>query len=382
MQAAAATTDEDSGESSPASLASALRRKLSDAEEHQKSVAAQLHSREAQLTLARQQLSQMEGERERYVGIVSDASAKLTAAAGTPGDSTARSVARRAEATELASVAAEKKLDELLDACVRAAEEWKAAELLTAESTANPLGEVFYPVTPAAAAAAAGPTKLGNNSNAKTRQTEADGSDDENTLPLGGAAPEKVKEKGGGGRASLGSIDAASKQRRLARQAAAKEVVRTASNAKEAGGALRTKRIELVSLTSSLREMLTALELERTARIRLQELLARDWTLQAAALKRCFHEQDVVLEVALHKLEVHGGAELAEALAYQMGQLRKKMAATLEEEAVAELRSNATQEYLGLGEKKGVGGGKRASKAHALMRRIRRSRRMVVMVVA
>ena len=111
--------------------------------------------------------------------------------------------------------------------------------------------------------------------------------------------------------------------------------------------------------------MLTALELERTARIRLQELLARDWTLQAAALKRCFHEQDVVLEVALHKLEVHGGAELAEALAYQMGQLRKKMAATLEEEAVAELRSNATQEYLGLGEKKGVGGGKRASKAHA-----------------
>ena len=43
MQAAAASaTDEDSGESSPASLASALRRKLSDAEEHQKSVAAQL----------------------------------------------------------------------------------------------------------------------------------------------------------------------------------------------------------------------------------------------------------------------------------------------------------------------------------------------------
>ena len=130
------------------------------------------------------------------MGIVSDASAKLTAAAGTPGDSTARSVARRAEATELASVAAEKKLDELLDACVRAAEEWKAAELLTAESTANPLGEVFYPVTPAAAAAA-GPTKV-SNSNAKTRQTEAEGSDDENTLPLGGAAPEKVKEKGGG----------------------------------------------------------------------------------------------------------------------------------------------------------------------------------------
>ena len=55
--------------------------------------------------------------------------------------------------------------------------------------------------------------------------------------------------------------------------------------------------------------MLTALELERTARIRLQELLARDWTLQAAALKRCFYEQDVVLEVALHKLEVHAGCE-------------------------------------------------------------------------
>ena len=44
--------------------------------------------------------------------------------------------------------------------------------------------------------------------------------------------------------------------------------------------------------------MLTALELERAARIRLQELLAKDWTAQANSLKTCFHEQDVVLEGA------------------------------------------------------------------------------------
>ena len=40
-------------------------------------------------------LSCVEGERERYVGIVSEASAKLSAAAGTPGDHTSRSVGRR-----------------------------------------------------------------------------------------------------------------------------------------------------------------------------------------------------------------------------------------------------------------------------------------------
>ena len=96
---------------------------------------------------------------------------------------------------------------------------------------------------------------------------------------------------------------------------------------------LRARREEQRSISNTLREMLSALELERTARIRLQELLARDWTAQASSLKRCFHEQDVVLEVALHKLEVHGGAELANALSFQMQALRARMAELLEEEA-------------------------------------------------
>ena len=42
---------------------------------------------------------------------------------------------------------------------------------------------------------------------------------------------------------------------------------------------------------------------------RLQELLAKDWQVQTSRLKRCLREQDVLLEVALHKLDVHGGLE-------------------------------------------------------------------------
>ena len=150
-------------------------------------------------------------------------------------------------------------------------------------------------------------------------------------------------ETGGGGK----ERDTAwqSKQRRLARQAAAEEARRLAEAAEREARALTRRRVELASLNGTLREMITAvrsifplpihtcwsqptardpstsaraggdclrsvlasaahpqcrwiesrlssqLELERAARMRLQEVFARDWTMQSAALKRVFHEQ-------------------------------------------------------------------------------------------
>jgi hypothetical protein len=75
-------------------------------------------------------------------------------------------------------------------------------------------------------------------------------------------------------------------------------------------------------MLATLRDMLRSMELERAARIQLHETLARDFTLQKAALRRCVREQDIVCEVALHKLELLGGAELAAALTAHLHSLR------------------------------------------------------------
>ena len=117
-----------SGASPVPSAAERLRRQLEEAEAHQRSVAAQLHSRESQLALVRQELLNAEGERGRYADIISDASAKLAQAAGTPGDRTSRSVARRSEEADRLCEEEEKGLDEILSLCTRAATEWHAAE--------------------------------------------------------------------------------------------------------------------------------------------------------------------------------------------------------------------------------------------------------------
>ena len=54
-----------------------MRKRLGDAEEHQRSVAAQLHSREAQLTLVRQELLAADAERERWPPAPTTASPRL-----------------------------------------------------------------------------------------------------------------------------------------------------------------------------------------------------------------------------------------------------------------------------------------------------------------
>ena len=66
--------------------------------------------------------------RGRYVGIVSEAAARLSAAAGAPGEHTARGVGRKSKAAEAAAKKEEAKLDDLLNKCLRAATEWKTAE--------------------------------------------------------------------------------------------------------------------------------------------------------------------------------------------------------------------------------------------------------------
>ena len=335
--------------------AESLRRKLREAEEHQKSVAASLHSREAQLALVRQELQAVAGEKERYADIVSDASAKLAAAAGTPGDRTARSVGRRSMEAETAAQQEEAKLEELLAQCQRAAMEWHAAE--SAHDAAAP------------AASFDGFTIGGNEENQSRGaqlQQHGNGGSSHQHGGSGAAGAGSAAASAAGHGAHEPSRKTSSKQRRLARQAAVQEVKRILQLADAEAKKLRPRREEQRSISNTLREMLSALELERTARIRLQELLARDWTAQASSLTRCFHEQDVVLEVALHKLEVHGGAELANALSFQMQALRARMAELLEEEASAAARrrtgllsdpkSNAAGTPVGAGKRRSSGG--------------------------
>lgn len=59
-----------------------LQEQLNEAEENQRAFAAQLNSREAQLSLARSELAAVDDERERYVEIVSRAESKIVQAAG------------------------------------------------------------------------------------------------------------------------------------------------------------------------------------------------------------------------------------------------------------------------------------------------------------
>ena len=90
--------------------------------------------------------------------------------------------------------------------------------------------------------------------------------------------------------------------------------------------------------------------------------------MQSAALKRVFHEQDVVLEVALHKLELHGGAELAQALSFKLQALRGKLAELVEDEALVEARREERERTFdgllagaaGKGGKAAAAGGKAA----------------------
>ena len=319
-----------SGASPVPSAAERLRRQLEEAEAHQRSVAAQLHSRESQLALVRQELLNAEGERGRYADIISDASAKLAQAAGTPGDRTSRSVARRSEEADRLCEEEEKGLDEILSLCTRAATEWHAAENV---HDAPPLADGFL---------VRGGAGGGGNHNIGNEENVSGGGQQ---LQLQ-ASSKKEREHHHQG--IIGS-SSSSKHRRLARQAAVREVQRVTNLAKAKAKALRGRRAELsgigkksilplpilplrsppapsspspsrsLSLSTflwliipwpcpfapgararaarTLREMLTALELERAARIRLQELLAKDWTAQANSLKTCFHEQDVVLEV-------------------------------------------------------------------------------------
>ena len=112
------------------------------------------------------------------------------------------------------------------------------------------------------------------------------------------------------------------KEKRSKRHAAADAVRRTLERAASDAELIARRNHEIMSVIETLRSMMRSMELERSARIQLQERLTREFTLQKATLKRCVREQDVMLEVALHKLDLHGGAELAAALSSHLHSLR------------------------------------------------------------
>ena len=324
-------TDSTAADGDAESSESSMKKRLAEAEEHQRAVAAQLHSREAQLTLVRQELLTVDAERERYVGIVSDASAKLAAAAGAPGERTARVMGKRSKAAEVAMAKEETRLEDLLHRCVRAASEWKHAEGTGGGGGGGEGGDGSEEAPDAAV--------WGDGASVLREQTNRLASP---VAEEGGRRKSASSQKGNKDDESY----AMSKQRRLARQAAAEEAKRLANAALKEARELSRRRAELSGVNGTLREMLSALELERSARMQLQENFARDWTMQSAALKRCFHEQDVVLEVALHKLELHGGAELADALSYKLQKLRSRLAELVEDEAVVEARQAQRESAL------------------------------------
>ena len=218
-----------SGASPVPSAAERLRRQLEEAEAHQKSVAAQLHSRESQLALVRQELLNAEGERGRYADIISDASAKLAQAAGTPGDRTSRSVARRSEEADRLCEEEEKGLDEILSLCTRAATEWHAAENV---HDAPPLADGFLVRGGAGGGGGGGGShNIGNEENVSgggQQQLQAS----------------SKKEREHHHQGIIGS-SSSSKHRRLARQAAVREVQRVTNLAKAKAKALRGRRAEL-----------------------------------------------------------------------------------------------------------------------------------------
>ena len=219
-----------SGASPVPSAAERLRRQLEEAEAHQRSVAAQLHSRESQLALVRQELLNAEGERGRYADIISDASAKLAQAAGTPGDRTSRSVARRSEEADRLCEEEEKGLDEILSLCTRAATEWHAAENV---HDAPPLADGFLVRGGAGGGGGGGVShNIGNEENVSGGGQQ---------LQLQ-ASSKKEREHHHQG--IIGS-SSSSKHRRLARQAAVREVQRVTNLAKAKAKALRGRRAEL-----------------------------------------------------------------------------------------------------------------------------------------
>ena len=54
--------------------------------------------------------------------------------------------------------------------------------------------------------------------------------------------------------------------------------------------------------------------------------------MQVQSLRRCVREQDLMLEVALHKLELHGGGEMAQALSTQLSSLRASVGPVLHDD--------------------------------------------------
>ena len=293
-QAAASTDEQATAEAAEAKAAAeTMRKRLADAEEHQRTVAAQLHSREAQLTLVRQELLAAEGERERYVGIVSDAAKKLSEAAGAPGDRTARGVGKRAKSVEAATAKEEARLEELLRKCVRATSEWKQAERDHGEKHADGLLAPPPVQTPTLLEVQGGgevPPDLGDED-----ETHLFAPSPMLKGGLPGAMPHVLKEQTNSPHPPAASplktkasrhapvdgsreppppptVSTQSKQRRLARQAAAEEARRLAEQAIKEARELCKRRSELASLNGTLREMVMALELERSARMRLQEV--------------------------------------------------------------------------------------------------------------
>ena len=270
----------------PPNADSSLTALLREAEDNQRFFAASLHSREAQLDLARSELDAVEQERMRYVGIVSEASEKLATAANAPGDRTSRSVGRRAETAARRAEEEEERLMACLDDGAKVVAEWMAADRASSHHHSE-----------------GGGGKRGDG-----------GGGGRHAQPPHGAPATAID--------GSSSTPAKRERRKSKRHAAAEEVRRTLNRAGKEAQALRRRREEMRGIMGSLRDMLGALELERAARIQLQEKLARDFTLQRAALKRCVYEQDVLLEVALHKLELAGGGALVAALSSQLTRLR------------------------------------------------------------
>ena len=254
-----------------------LVRRLREAEAHQVSVAAQLHSRESQLTLLRHELHAADGERDRYEAILADASVRLAAGVG---DRTARRIGLRAEANAQSGAEEESRLHVALERCADL-----IGGLITAER------------------------------HSKKEKAAA-------LLPLQPLQPWQGQVSG---RADSAETTSKKGARRAARQAAYEELRSLASSAACDAAALRERREDADSITTTLREMLSALDAERSARIRLQELLARDWHAQTGRLQTLLREQDMLLEVALHKLECHGGVELATALTERLHSLRLRV---------------------------------------------------------
>jgi hypothetical protein len=229
----------------------------------------------------------------------------LARGAGARGERRARGVEERAEAAGRAAAEAEARLEARLAEGVRLTAEWIAADRRAHASTKEGPGKEGI-------AAAA----LGKSPGGKEVLREAG-----NTTPAGHGAPKSP------GRAMHAETPAAAtrrerKERRMRRHASADELRRSLRHACTEVVALRLRREELSAMLATLRDMLRSMELERAARIQLHETLARDFTLQKAALRRCVREQDIVCEVALHKLELLGGAELAAALTAHLHSLR------------------------------------------------------------